>query len=216
MPINNLSGKRFGRPVVINRATDNISKSGYKTAMWNCVCDCGNTKIIRGKSLTAGVTKSCGCYAKELKSKANKKHGENGTRLYAIWDSMRQRCYNKKHHAYHNYGGRGISVCEEWDDYSNFKSWAIKNGYDNYAPRGKYTLDRVNVNEGYSPNNCRWVDMKIQSNNKRNTITVNFQGSSHTLKEWAAITGIKYETLWARYHRGKSPEEILKQTNSQT
>lgn len=209
MPTNDLTGMKFGRLTVISRAKDIISESGYKTAMWNCVCDCGNTKVVRGKCLTGGVTKSCGCYAKEAVSARKTKHGDAGTRLYAIWDSMRQRCYNNNNHAYHNYGGRGISVCDEWDDYQAFKDWALKSGYDINACRGACTIDRVDVNRNYSPDNCRWVDMRAQSNNRRKTIFINCFGESHSLKDWASITGIKYETLWARYNRGKSPEEIL-------
>lgn len=207
--VNDLTSKRFGRLVVLNRAEDKVSKSGYKTIMWNCRCDCGNTKVIRGKCLSGGITKSCGCYAKEVMSSIKKKHGDNGTRLYAIWDSMRQRCYNKNNKAYPNYGGRGISVCEEWNDYNNFKKWSIDSGYDINATRGKCTLDRIDVNSDYTPCNCRWVDMKSQSNNKRNTIVLSCGSVSHTLKEWSEITGIKYETLWARYNRCKSAEEIL-------
>ena len=150
-----LSGMVFGRLCVVSRAEDNISQSGYKTVMWNCRCSCGNEVVVRAKSLTGNVTKSCGCFARENTSRVKTKHGNCGTKLYAIWDSMRQRCLNPRHRSYQNYGGRGITSCKEWEDFEVFKDWAIESGYDENAGRGKCTLDRVKVDEEYSPENCR-------------------------------------------------------------
>lgn len=178
--------------------------------MWQCRCDCGKEVTIRSKCLTRGVSKSCGCLAKELASKRASKHNGFGTRLYAVWNSMRQRCNNPKHHAYQNYGGRGIAICHEWDDFSAFRNWALSAGYDEDAKRGKFTLDRIDVNGGYTPDNCRWADMSVQSNNRRETVYVSYDGETHTLTEWANITGIKYCTLWSRYKRGFTPEAILR------
>ena len=111
---------------------------------------------------------------------------------------------------FRGYGGRGIKICDEWDDFANFKEWAIISGYDNTAKRGTCTLDRINVNGNYSPENCRWNTMKEQSNNRRNTIYMTVNDETHSLSEWASITGIKYDTLWKRYKKyGWSPERVV-------
>lgn len=122
---------------------------------------------------------------------------------------MRQRCNNLNHKSYYNYGGRGIHICLEWDDFAVFRDWAIRSGYDESAPRGVYTLDRIDVDGPYCPDNCRWADMKTQSVNKRDTIRLECDGSVRTLKEWSDITGIRYDTLWKRYSRGVPPSDIL-------
>lgn len=158
-----LSNKRFGRLVVIRRVDNS---SGGETR-WLCKCDCGNTKIVKGNHLREGATKSCGCLEAENRSKVNRTHGGANTRLYKVWLGIRKRCLNPNEPAFHNYGGRGITVCKEWSDYSVFREWALKSGYDENAPRGKCTIDRINVNGNYEPSNCRWVDMKIQRQNQR-------------------------------------------------
>ena len=177
--------------------------------MWRCKCQCGNEVVVRAKSLTRGVTKSCGCLQRDGMSERASVHHGYGTRLYSVWNSMRQRCNNPNSLAYHNYGGRGIKICDEWDNFSCFRRWAMENGYDENAPRGMYTLDRVDVNGPYSPENCRWVDMRTQSNNKRNTIYLEFDGKKRSLTEWASLLGADYTTLWSRYSKGLTAEEIL-------
>ena len=204
-----LSGKRYGRLIVNHRAEDNISKSGYRTVMWECSCDCGNKVIVRGKCLRSGTTKSCGCLVKELMSQRASKHHGFGTRLYAIWNSMRQRCNNKNHRAYQNYGGRGIKICDEWDDFRAFREWAYDSGYDDTAKRGVFTIDRIDVNGDYCPNNCRWASAKEQMSNRRCTPYYCLDGEKHTLLEWAEITGIKYETIWKRYSKGWDARRAL-------
>lgn len=205
-----LTGRRFGRLVVEGPAPDKVLKSGYHEPMWICVCDCGKRKVIRGKSLRGGITSSCGCWQRESVGNRARTHGGFGTRLYAVWDSMRQRCLNPAHHAYENYGGRGIRICPEWDDFAVFRTWALAAGYDEYAERGTLTLDRIDVEQGYSPDNCRWSNMREQANNRRMSIRLDYLGESRTLTEWAALIGLDYTTLWKRYNAGKSPEEILK------
>lgn len=138
-----------------------------------------------GKCFTSGVSTSCGCFAKENMSQVKRKHGCCDERLYAIWDSMRQRCLNQNCSAYKTYGGRNIKACDDWDDYSNFKRWAMSAGYNINAKRGECTLDRIDVNVIYSPDNCRWETMRTQSNNKRNTIYISYNGDTHSLTEWA-------------------------------
>lgn len=131
--------------------------------MWKCVCDCGRTTIVNGQNLKSGNTTSCGCYGIERRNNASKTHGKSNTRLHRIWKAMHSRCYNKKYHAYKYYGGRGITICEEWlHNFKTFYDWAMANGYEE-----NLTIDRIDPNGNYSPNNCRWVTMELQNKNKR-------------------------------------------------
>ena len=148
-----LVGEKYGRLTVV--AFDRVQN---KKAYWKCVCDCGLTVIATGNNLRSGNTKSCGCLQREAAKntgKRNRTHGEGHdgrTRLYNIWCGMRQRCNNEKHHAYSLYGGKGVKLCEEWNDYPVFKSWALTHGYaDNLS------IDRIDPDKGYCPENCRWL-----------------------------------------------------------
>ena len=195
---------------MIGRAEDKILSSGYHERMWNCVCDCGTERVVRGKSLRGGISKSCGCYRDELAGNRNRKHGGFGTRLYAVWNSMRQRCLNPKHPAYHNYGARGILICKEWDDFDAFRKWAYQSGYQDDAERGEFTLDRIDVNAGYSPENCRWADMREQAHNRRDSIVIQYDGSEKSLKDLANEFGIDYTTAWRRYKNGSCVADIIR------
>lgn len=196
-----LVGKKFGRLTVI----EDVGNDKNGCSLWRCVCECGNETIVVGSQLTYGHTTSCGCRQKEAyKSIDNTTHGESHTKLYNAWAAMKQRCNNPSSQCWENYGGRGITYCSEWENYNVFREWAINNGYND-----ELTLDREDVNGNYDPNNCRWVPVSIQNNNKRTNRILEIDGVSHTVGEWAKISGINYETLLYRLSRGVHPKEAV-------
>ena len=200
-----LVGKKFGRLTVLKYVY-----SKYKKRHWLCQCDCGNISVVSTSQLKSGKTKSCGCLRRETTSQNAKKikstHHLTNTRIYNIWRSMKKRCYLKTHHAYKYYGGRGITICEEWkNDFMSFYNWSIANGY-----KENLTLDRIDVNGNYEPNNCRWVGWEVQQNNRRDNIHIKYNGETKTIYEWSEILNIKYCTLWWRIKNGWSIEEALK------
>lgn len=201
-----LTGKRFGRLVVIGRA-DNKGKETY----WKCKCDCGSIKEINGNRLRNGRTKSCGCLKRNIKfdssvqNNSNLTHGKSKTRLYRIYQKMKRRCYRPEEKYYENYGGRGIDICDEWrEDFQAFYDWAMENGYSD-----DLSIDRRDNDKGYSPDNCKWSTAKEQANNTRSTIFITYKGNRKPVSEWSKIIGIRQDTLSNRKRKGWSDEKCI-------
>lgn len=202
----NLTGQKYGRLTVLERAEND--KQG--NAQWLCQCICGNKKVIRGKALRTGRTSSCGCLLSESSKRRMTslmtKHGMAGSKLYSVYCSMRERCEKPSCPEYYRYGGRGISVCNEWkEDRSLFFEWAFKNGY-----KEGLQIDRKNNDGDYSPENCRWVTRIENLNNTSRNVFLEYNGETHTLAEWSRLLGINRSTIYNRRRLGKTPDEILK------
>lgn len=191
-----LTGQKFGKLTVIG-----FEEVRGKHACWKCKCSCGKISFVTTGNLRSGHTKSCGCAFYETK---NKTHGFSKTRLYGVWLNIKNRCYLQTKNDYERYGGRGIDMCQEWkNDFVSFRKWAYKNGYDENADFMECTLDRIDFNKGYYPDNCRWVNNKEQQNNKRNNVNITYKNETKTLSMWAEELNIPYKTLYARiciYH----------------
>ena len=199
--VNDLTGLRFGRLSVIERAGSNARRH----ATWLCRCDCGNTTVVSGADLRSGNTKSCGCYHDDVSRVLRTSHGSYGTKLYYVWLSMKGRCLNPKNKAYKNYGARGVTVCDEWlNNFESFQQWALSNGYEEGL-----SLDRIDNDAAYEPSNCRWVTSVVQNNNRRSNRYIEYGGESHTVAEWAEITGLPYEALRKRIAKGEPPEKAF-------
>lgn len=154
--------------------------------------------------INSGHTRSCGCLQREVNIKRVTTHGRYGTRLHKTWKNMKERCNNPNEKSYHNYGGRGITYCDEWEHFQPFYDWAMKNGYSD-----DLTIDRIDVNGNYEPNNCRWVDKKAQSNNTRHNVHITINGTTKTMTEWSDETGVKVGTLWWRYRNGVTGKDLI-------
>lgn len=201
--LKNLVGQPFGNWIVLKR----VSNSKWNESMWLCQCQCqsGTLKVVRGIDLVHGKSKSCGCLQKERASEANKTHGQTKTRLYRIYAGMKSRCYNPNEPAYKNYGGRGITICPEWQMFEPFKKWAMLHGYDD-----NLSIDRIDNNKGYSPENCRWTDRKTQNNNQRSNRLISYKGKTQTMKQWSEEYDINYHTFISRIDElGWSIEKAL-------
>ena len=188
-----LSGKRFGMLTVMRRHETTNSHVYFE-----CLCDCGKTAVVRNDKLTNGSKTNCGC---QRKRRNDGTHYESRSKLYHVWVAMRQRCYNINSHEYSSYGGRGIVVCPEWlghDGYIHFREWALSHGYDEKLGGKQCSIDRIDVNGNYCPENCRWISIQEQQTNTTRNIIVSANGESHTLKEWSRITGIRYSKLRKR------------------
>lgn len=162
-------GQQFGRLTVLDVSYIKDS-NGHRRTIALCKCVCGKILDVRLDAIKSGRTVSCGCYHTDICKQGCKplKHGMTNSRLYNVWQGMKQRCYYPKHDHYKDYGGRGIIICDKWkNDFRAFYSWAMKNGYDEGADINQCTIDRINVNGNYEPSNCRWVPQSVQVANKR-------------------------------------------------
>lgn len=196
-----LTGQRFGRLVVLKE--NGRSERGH--VLWLCQCDCGNQCTALGYKLRIGEIQSCGCYRRESTGNKFRKYQSVNHRLYRIWKLMHSRCYTKSNPKYKNYGARGIEIAPEWRvDFKAFELWALSHGY-----RDDLTIDRIDVNGPYSPDNCRWATNITQCNNKTDNVYLKYNGQEKSIAEWARLIGIKATTLYARIHAGWSVEEAL-------
>ena len=195
-----LTGMTFGRLTVIERAP-NIGK---QTA-WRCRCSCGNECIVQAGNLKNGQ-KTCGCGSVEKFIERNTKHGMEGTKIYGKWSGMLDRCENPNCKDYPRYGGRGIKVCERWHIFENF--YADVSVLPHFNEAG-YSLDRIDVNGNYCPENVRWATAKEQNRNRRNNTIVEYNGVQMCLKEAAEKSGISYQTLVSRYRVGKRGDDLF-------
>ena len=209
--MDDLVGKKFNRLTVVRPLGKHERKTkGYN---WLCQCDCGNYVHANGSKLKSGHAKSCGCMVAEHIGNVNRKYKRVSKRLYGVYKSMLSRCQDTNHREYHNYGGRGIKICSEWlgeVGYDSFSEWAFSNGYDETLKFGECTLDRIDTNGNYEPNNCRWITNKEQQSNRRDCIILEYNGEKHNVVQWSEILNISEHKI--RYHlrKGRTLEQILK------
>lgn len=195
-----LTGEKFGRLEVLYRAGEIGKRTKYV-----CKCECGNSIIVYGCNLVTGATASCGCARKESAAKLRFSHGKWGSRLYRCWRNMIDRCNNPKNKEYRNYGGRGICVCQEWESsFETFYLWAMSNGY-----RDDLTIERIDVDSGYSPKNCTFADYHVQSRNRTNNRKITFRGETMVITDWAKEVGISEATIRKRLNHGWSVEKTM-------
>lgn len=200
-----LENQKFGRLTVI--------KFSHKDSNWNsfwfCMCDCGNEKIVSRNHLVTSHTKSCGCLNKQTLWKV--KHRMVGQRFYKIWKGIKNRCLNNRNPKFKNWGGRGITVCKRWLIFTNFRDDMLQSYNDHVKKFGEKqtTIDRVDNNKGYSPENCRFATYKEQCNNTRKNRWITFDGKKLTMKQWAEKLNIKYSIIQDRIKDGWTIEEVL-------
>lgn len=200
-----ITGVRYGRLV----AMYDTGKSLYGSRLWLCQCDCGKTKEYSVSRLSKGDVVSCGCRLAEIVPPPAITHGLSKTRLYHIWEGIKQRCTNKNEKHWDRYGGRGITLCKEWYEFMPFHDWAFANGYDENAPVHACTIDRIDNDKGYSPDNCRWVTSKQNTRNRAITIKQTINGKVYTIPEIAEVFGINENTIRYRYHAGYRGEQLI-------
>ncbi len=210
-----LIGERYGRLTVI--AKSGQEKEKHRRSLWLCECDCGKQKIVTTDHLKSGSTKSCGCLKREVATAqileysaqnpgARRTHGATGKKIYWAYQHMMERCYSPQSERFISYGARGICVCDEWKNNPKaFVDWSLSNGFEE-----DLTLDRINVNGDYCPENCRWVSWDVQANNKRSSVYVNVRGEKLTLAQVAQKYGLRKGTVWWRHHHGWEDEDLIK------
>lgn len=189
-------GMKYGRLTVIDTAPDAVAPSGRKSKRWLCQCDCGNQSIVYDSSLRTGGTKSCGCLRREVAGDKARTHGLSHSRLRNVWRLMLERCTQENNKSYYLYGGKGITVCDEWHNFLAFAEWSFANGY-----KDGLTIDRIDSNKNYCPENCRWVTRKVQNNNTNRNHLITWNGRTQTMAQWAEETGLPYSTIKSRINK---------------
>lgn len=201
MKYEDLTGRKFHRLEVISNAGTN--KHGAQ--MWNCLCECGSFTCVPSQNLKSGNTKSCGCWKRNTVKTASITHGQAQTRIYRIWNNMKQRCQNPNIPQYKQYGARGIRVCEEWQQFEPFFQWATANGYTEHL-----SIDRINNDGDYAPDNCRWATSKEQAHNTRRSLHVTIGDESKTVEQLAAESGLNPKTIYKRYSNGERGYDLIR------
>lgn len=192
--IKDISGQKFNKLTAIRIAQRRPLK-------WECICECGNKAIVSSRNLIHGHQKSCGC----LSHKGHPKHNQSNTRVYRIYAKIKRRCFVHDDVAYPRYGGRGITMCDEWkNSFEAFSQWAYSNGY-----RDDLSIDRIDNDGNYCPENCRWADAYCQSNNKRNNRVFEYKGKTQTLAEWCREMKMDYKVVWYRVSVGWNFENAI-------
>jgi hypothetical protein len=195
-------GKKINRLEIISYYTVERNRQKY----FVCKCDCGKELNVRVANIVNNPQKSCGCY------KYNLKNGFSRTRLYPIWKELIARCNNPKNKRYYVYGKKGIKVCKEWEnDFLAFRKWAYENGYDENAPRGNCTIDRIDNDGDYTPENCRWVSYSRQQRNTKKTIIFEYKGVKKPLIDWCEELNLPYNTIRWRYSSWGNVDKVLTQ-----
>ena len=198
------TGTRFGRLVVLKEMPVHTYPAGKHGRRFQCECDCGNVTVVRLDSLRYGATKSCGCLQKERQAAAATKHGMRGTPEYNSWRGMNRRCSSPSDLDFHRYGGRGINVCGRWRE--SFAAFFADMGP---RPSPEHTIDRIDNNKEYSPENCRWTTWTVQHRNRRDNRLLTFDGRTLCLAAWAEETGVGYQVIHGRLARGYTIEQAL-------
>lgn len=212
-----LTGKTFGELTVVK-----FVQTDDRMTHWLCKCSCGNEILVYSGHLKSGHTtkcnnpshkigRKCSEETKRKIGKANTKHSGCQERLYRVWSSMLNRCNNPNEFAYKWYGARGIKVCNEWLDYATFRQWALSSGYDDSAETHMCSIDRIDGNGNYCPENCRWVDAKAQSNNRKSNVLLTYKGKTQTMMQWAEETGVPYQRIQQRLNRGWGVQRAIEQ-----
>lgn len=200
--IKDLSGQKFGKLNVLKFNNINCKN---RHAVWLCRCDCGSEILVESSRLTSGNTKSCGCLKAELNKSRALKHGHYNERLYKIWFDMKRRCYNNNRKAYKYYGAKGITVCKEWlNSYNNFHNWALSHGYNN-----NLTLERIDFNGNYCPENCKWIPQSEQTQNSSHNHFITFNNKTLTISQWSKEIGIAPKTIRERLNKGWNIKKVL-------
>ena len=190
----NIIGKKFGRL----RVVEYIGPDSRGRSVMRCTCDCGNQKNAHIGALRSGDAKSCGCITRENNATRAAKHNSSYTKLYKVWRHIKDRCFNENTENYKHYGGRGITMCSEWkDSFIAFQEWALTAGY-----KEGMSIDRINVDGDYSPDNCRWTTSLEQARNKRNSWRITINGENKHATEWCAIYNVSYGAAYSRKRKG--------------